>query len=406
MKKNISTTSIILFAAIFAITPFAIDSYLPAIPVIAADLNSETSLVAITVSIYVFGLAIGQLLGGPLSDRFGRMPIIVTGLLIFATGSLLLAYAQSLETLWIWRILQSLGGGVAVVGIPAIIRDNVVGKESARLFSLIMLITMLAPSIAPSVGTIILKTLNWHWIFIALCLFAVTVAITALFVMPKTMQTKKSKAVGGYRSVFKERRARGYLYAQGFTFAVLMTFIANAPFAYLEHFQVTTELFSGLLLSNIVGITIINRINSFLLHRYEPANLVKVFLGMQFTGMMILISATLFAPDNIWLAASGFVIAIAAGAGIMPNSSTCFMHYFEKNAGVASALFGAMQFGISAIVSAFAAMLSYNSLWPMILTMLAANLIALKSVVTASQNAAEDDTEALLAIPEPELLAD
>ena len=406
MKKNITTPLILLFAAVFAITPFAIDSYLPAIPVIAEDLNTQTSLVAITVSIYILGLAIGQLIGGPLSDRFGRMPIIVVGLLIFALGSLLLANAQSLAMLWIWRVLQSLGGGIAVVGIPAIIRDNTVGKESARLFSLIMLITMLAPSIAPTVGTVILKTLNWHWIFITLCLFAVIIALSAVFVMPKTMQAKKSNTSAGYLSIFKERRALGYLLAQGFAYAVLMTFLTNAPFAYLEHFQVTAELFSGLLIINIVGVVIVNRTNSLLLRRYEPANLIKVFLAMQLIGGMVLVSSILITPDNLWFAVAGFVLSTAANAGILPNSSTCFMHYFEKNAGVASALLGTVQFAIAAAVSALAAMLSHDSLWPMILTMLAANLLALAGVFAASRTQYDNETEEVLITPEAELLAD
>jgi len=254
MEKHITKSIVVLLAAISAITPFAIDSYLPAIPVIASDLHKDTSLVAITVSIYILGLAIGQLIGGPLSDRFGRKPVTVFGLIIFAVGSLLLADVQSLEMLWIWRVLQSLGGGIAVVGIPAIIRDNAVGKESAKLFGLVALITMLAPSIAPSVGTLILNTLNWHWIFIMLSVFAVIVAVSTVFTMPKAIKSKKvikSQASAGYLSVFKERRALGYLLAQAFAYAVLMTFLTNAPFAYIEHFHVSTALFSGLLLGNI-----------------------------------------------------------------------------------------------------------------------------------------------------------
>ena len=400
MKKNISTSLIILFAAIYAISPFAIDSYLPAIPIIANDLHTDISYVAITVSIYIMGLAIGQLIGGPLSDRFGRMPIIVFGLLIFATGSALLANVESLKMLWIWRILQSLGGGIAVVGIPAIIRDNAVGKEAARLFSLIMLISMLAPSIAPTVGTVILKTLNWHWIFILLSVFAVTVAISAIFVMPKTIKNKEKKPSGGYLSVFKERRALGYLVTQGFAYAVLMTFLTNAPFAYLENFQISAELFSGLLFANIIFVVAVNRINSFLLHRHEPSKLLKRFLGMQLFGGLILVSSIIIAPDNLWFAACGFIIATSSNAGILPNSSACFMYYFEKNAGVASALLGTVQFGIAAAVSALAALLSHDSLWPMISAMLISTLIALISVFKSQELQVTDNSEKITTLPE------
>nr|WP_255484182.1 MFS transporter [Agarivorans sp. B2Z047] len=137
MQQRISKKLIILLASVFAITPYAIDSYLPAIPIIATDFGVNTSLVAITVSIYVFGMALGQLIGGPLSDKYGRKPIMVIGLLIFAVCSVFLAFANNLALFWLWRILQSIGGGIAVVGVPAVIRDNAEGKEAAKLFSLV-----------------------------------------------------------------------------------------------------------------------------------------------------------------------------------------------------------------------------------------------------------------------------
>ena len=400
MKKNISLPLLLLLATIFAMSPFAIDSYLSAIPVIADDLNTETSLVAVTVSIYILGLALGQLFGGPLSDRFGRMPIIVIGLLIFAAGSLLLASTRSLEMLWIWRVVQSIGGGIAVVGIPAIIRDNAVGKEAARLFSLIALIMMIAPAIAPTIGTLILHTLGWQWIFILLSIVAVVVAVSAFLVMPDTMKTKRNKAPASFLSVFKERRAIGYLVAQGFAHAVLMTFITNAPFAYMEHFQISAKLFSGLFIANVIGIVIINRANSLLLHRYEPASLLKAFLGMQLIGGLILVSSIFIAPENLWFAVIGFVTCTASTAGILPNSSACFMHYFEKNAGIASALLGAVQYGISAAVSALAAMLTHDSLWPIILTILASTLIAIIAVIYGSRSQLIDNTDEISTMPQ------
>lgn len=398
MKQAIPKKLLLLLAAIFALSPFAIDGYLPAIPIIAQDLNSETSLVAVTVSLYVLGLAIGQLIGGPLSDRFGRMPIIVVGLSIFATGSILIANAQSLEMLWALRIIQSLGGGIAVVGIPAIIRDVAVGKEAAKLFSLLMLIGTLAPAIAPTFGTVVLETLGWHWIFILLGFFAGTVAVCSPFLLPKVKKTKERKVTGGYLSVFKERRALGYLLTQGFAFAVLMTFLTNAPFAYLEHFQIDTSLFSGLLIANVIGIAVVNRINNYLLNKHDPASLLQLFLGMQLIGLLILVLATFFTPDNLGFAVIGVVISLSAIGGILSNSSTVFMQYFEKNAGTASALLGSAQFGISAAVSGIAAMLSQDTLWPMILAMLVSTVIALTAAVKSAQGGAGN-----LTIPEDQL---
>lgn len=397
MNKHIPTSLLLLLAAVFALSPFAIDSYLPAIPIIASDLGVNTSLVAVTVSIYVLGMAIGQLIGGPLSDRLGRRPTMVAGLLLFAVGSFMMAGVESLEMLWTWRVVQAFGGGIAVVGVPATIRDNAVGKEAARLFSLIALIMMLAPSIAPTVGTLILRTQSWPWIFYLLCFIAVMVALNAMVVMPKAKPIKKAQGSGGYLSVIKERRALGYLLAQAFGYAVLMTFITNAPFAYIEHFGVTAELFSGLFIANVVGIVIVNRTNTFLLRTFEPAALLKIFLGLQLTGGLVLIASQIIAPNNLWFAVTGFVLSIAANGGIMANSSACFMRYFDKNAGVASALLGAVQYGIGATVSALAAMLGGASLWPMIIAMAGSTTIALTGAIIGARYEAcdNDDIESL-----------
>ena len=393
MNKYISTPLLILLAGISALTPFATDGYLSAIPVMANDLNTEISMVAITVSLYIFGLAIGQLIGGPLSDRFGRKSIIVFGLVIFSVASFFIPYANSLEMLWGIRLIQAIGGGIAVVGVPAIIRDNSVGKDSARLFSLIMLITMLAPSIAPSVGTLILKLLNWGWIFTSLGLVGVMVTIMVIVIMPKEAKLDKSVKRGGYLSVFKERRALGYLVAQGFCFSVLMTFLTNAPFAYIEHFHVSETFFSALLILNVVGVSIVNRINHYLLNRYEPNQLLKLFLSVQLVGAIILVIATAFFTANLWFTVAGFVLITAPIGGVIPNSSACFMHYFGKNAGIAAATLGATQYILGAVVSAVAAILSHDSLWPIVLVMMTATLIALFGATYRSQPLLVSDLE-------------
>ncbi|MBC7005264.1 multidrug effflux MFS transporter [Photobacterium sp. BZF1] len=394
MNKHIPTSLLLLLAAVFALSPFAIDSYLPAIPIIAGDLGVNTSLVAVTVSIYVLGMAIGQLIGGPLSDKLGRKPTMVAGLLLFAAGSFMMAGVESLEMLWAWRVVQALGGGIAVVGVPATIRDNAVGKEAARLFSLIALIMMLAPSLAPTVGTLILRTQSWHWIFYLLCFLSTMVALNAMVVMPKAKPAKKEKGSGGYLSVIKERRALGYLVAQAFGYAVLMTFITSAPLAYIEHFGVSAELFSGLFIANVIGIVIINRTNTFLLRTYEPSTLLKVFLSLQLVGGVVLITSHLIAPESLWFIVPGFVISIAANGGIMANSSACFMRYYGKNAGVASALLGAVQYGVGAGVSALAAMLGGVSLWPMIIAMVTSTVIALTGAVIGARMESDESDNA------------
>lgn len=384
MTKKITTPLLILLASVFAMTPFAIDGYLPAIPTIAHELSVNTSLVAVSVSLYILGLAIGQIIGGPLSDQYGRMKIMVAGLLIFALGSLFVATIESLEMLWIWRILQAIGAGIAVVGVPATIRDNADGKEAAKLFALISLIMMIAPSIAPALGTLIMKVLNWRWIFILLSIIATIIALCTVFIMPPSKKRTINKKETGYLSVLKERRALGYLIAQACSYTMLVVFLTNAPFAYIEYFSVNETIFSALLLTNVLGLVIINRLNSFLLQRFNPETLLKSFLIMQLFGGVILISAMLIDAHNIYFIVPGFIVSIASIGGILANSNACFISYFKENAGVASALLGATQYALSAGVSALVAMLSINSLWPIVLAMFIATVIALFGAYTGS----------------------
>lgn len=384
MNNTVSKTLVALLAAVFAMTPFAIDSYLPAIPTIVDELNVGTAMVSITVSIYVFGLAIGQLIGGPLSDRFGRMKIMVMGLVIFAGCSLMLANSSSIESFWLWRILQSLGGGIAVVGVPATIRDNTEGKESAKLFALIALISMIAPSIAPTVGTTIMKLSSWHWIFIVSAVFALLVALAATKVLPKPKSSAQHKQAVSYRQVFRTKQGQGYLISQSFSFSVLMTFIANGAFIYMIHFGVSPEEFSALFLVNVLGVALINRLNSFLLNTHAPEVLLVRFISMQVVGTVVLLLSQLVAPDNLWFALVGFIITISANGGIMANSNASFLKHFRKGAGVASAALGATQFFTAASISALAAVLSAHSLWPVVLIMFVSASVSLRGALKAN----------------------
>lgn len=155
----IKLSAVFALAAIYALMPFATDTYIPALPQIASDLSTKVEYVAMTVSLYIFAAAVGQLLGGLLSDRLGRIRVIVAGLLLFSLSSLFLCYTDNIVQLWIGCILQAFGAGVAIVSVPAIIRDNTEGRESSQLFTLIGFIGVFAPAVAPVIGTTIL--LNW-----------------------------------------------------------------------------------------------------------------------------------------------------------------------------------------------------------------------------------------------------
>ncbi|UJF16898.1 multidrug effflux MFS transporter [Vibrio sp. SS-MA-C1-2] len=370
---------VLLLASIFALSPYAIDSYLPAIPIISQHLNVETAQVSITVSIYVLGLAVGQLFGGPLSDRYGRRSVVVSGLIFFALCSYVISNVHQLESLWFWRLMQSIGGGMAVVCVPAIIRDHAKGREAAQLFSFITLIMMVAPSIAPSIGTLILKTAGWEWIFISMSVVSFSIALLTLKIMPKPIKSdkKEKSATGGFREVMKVKSAMYLLISHALSYSTLVIFITNASFVYMIHFGTTEEMFSMLFMANVVGIVFVNRLNSFLLRKHEPETLFHSFLILQLAGGVIVLATVLFFPESIFLTATGFVMIIASAGGTLSNSNVCYMKHFGQNSGTAAALLGCSQYTLGATISAITALLATESLWPIAIMVLLCTVLSI-----------------------------
>lgn len=395
-NKKVSKALIITLACIYAVSPFAIDSYLPALPIIAGEMQVDISLLSVTVSLYIFGLAIGQLIGGPLSDKHGRLPIMVLGLSIFSIASLLLTTSTDITVLWLWRMLQAIGGGIAIVGVPATIRDNADGKEAAKLFALVSLIMMIAPSIAPTVGNFILSQHSWHWIFYFMTLVAIFAILMAIKFIPHQSSKSKSKAgvetverVKGIKfiDVFKHKQALGYMIAQAFAFAVMMIFVSNSAMVYMGVFDVSSDTFSKLFALNIFGLIIINRLNTFLLNRFESATMLRFFLSMQVFGGFLLVASSILVPQSLTFTAMAFVITLSANGGIIANSNACFLKFFAKDAGTASAVLGAFQCTIAASVSALAAFVSMGKLQPVVLLMLLSSSIALLAVIYSNKQA-------------------
>ncbi|WP_105903324.1 multidrug effflux MFS transporter [Vibrio gangliei] len=379
MAKSVPKSLIVLLACVFALSPFSIDTYLPAIPTITSQLNVDIHWVSMTVSLYVFGLSIGQLLGGQFSDNYGRQKVMIAGLLVYAIGSLAIATIHSIEALWLFRLVQALGGGMAVACVPALIRDNAEGREAARLFSLIALIMMIAPSVAPSVGTLILAVLNWHFIFIFLGCLGIIFACVAWKVIPKPVvnSSEHRPKLMSYSEVFRQRAVLGYLLSLTFGFSVMMIYLTNSPFVFMEYFGLSEKHFSMLFLINVVGLVCINRLNSALLKKYDPALLLVRFIQLQLCGALTLFVSVALLPNSIYGVAIGFLLMVSTNAGIMPNTNACYLQYFKQNAGKASGLLGFMQFFTASIISGLVAYFSDDNLWVVAFGVVCSSLVAL-----------------------------
>lgn len=368
-----------------ALGPLALDTYLPAFPAIAQSLSVSMHQVSLTISLYIFCLAFGQLCGGPLSDRFGRSKIMVLGLSIFALASFLLAYAVSLPEFLILRTLQAFGGGWATVTVPALVRDRLSGKEAAKFFSLIGLLMVLAPALAPNIGALIVSYIGWPSIFIFLGAYAALVIILLKTVVfkdkLKRLPLDKVSVWQRYKTVIANRGAMRFILIGSLAFSIMLLFITHSSYIYQQHFGLEPKLFSILFSANVVLMLLLNLVNRRLLNRLSPKKILKWSLSLQFVAVVILLCITLLHP-HLTLIVAAIVLSIGLMGAISPNIQACYMEYFSKNGGTAAALMGATQFSLAGLISAASTLLP-ESILSIVLTQALCSLLCVLLIWTS-----------------------
>lgn len=366
-ESNIRLPLVIALATTMMLGPFSLDTYLPAFPAIADSLGVDTQAVALSVSVYIFALAFGQLIGGALSDRFGRKPVLFSGLGIFCVASLALAQTDSLAVFLAARTVQALGAGWALVSVPALVRDRVSGQEAAKLFSLMGLIMVIAPGIAPSIGSLLLKIGPWSIIFVFLALYSVAIIpllVTAVFRNAPVAPTPPGAALGllkRYAAVLKTREALPFIAWQAGSFSVMMMFITHASFIYQTHFEQSEDAFALMFSANIVAMFCLNLANRALLSRISSLRVLQIATALQAVGILLLIVAAL-ADWPVYAFLAAMMLTIGVVGAITPNIQACFMEFFPTSGGTAAALLGASQFGIAGTLSALSALVPHTLL--------------------------------------------
>jgi DHA1 family bicyclomycin/chloramphenicol resistance-like MFS transporter len=371
---------ILLLASIFALSPLAIDMYLPTIPAIAAELAVPVQDIAVTVSLYMLGLGFGQFFGGPISDYAGRRPTVFFGLAVCALASFTLAATDSLSVFWGARFFQAVGGGFASVVVPAMIRDHTEGQATAKLFSQIMLITIIAPAVAPSIGTLIYSLSGWRLVFLVLAAYALTVCVLSAMIIKNVASASRPRLTDSlltrYKFVLQNRTAMGYLLAQSLGFSVLITFVANASLVYLNLYGQSETVFSMLFAANIITLAIANRVNNRLLNTIPAAQILPKAMVSLFVFCSALLVVTAFSPP-LWVVVPLVMMAVGSLGGVMGNSQACALQFFPQHSGIASALMGSAQYLIGGLISAISTQFHSEQMWPMTVTMFMAATIGL-----------------------------
>ena len=365
----------IILAMAVALGPFAFDTYLPSFPSIAQSLHTEIDSVGFSVSVYIFGLAFGQLIGGPLSDRLGRAKIMLVGVALYAAASIMVAYSNSLTEMIVWRIIQSFGGGWCAVSVPAIVRDRMEGQEAAKMFSLIALMMIIAPAIAPMVGSIILTVASWRGIFIFIAAYAGLVFVLLrlyLFTraaLPEKPATKKITFFSGYLAVMKNNVAIYLILLQAFAFSIMMIFLTNASFIYQEWFGVSKFIFAVFFACNIAAMGLLAVINRILLRRLSASLLLSLAVVLQTAAVLVLLAIVYFHDYKLGLFVPALMVTVGSMGVISPNNQACYLQFFKQNSATAAALMGALQLTIAGGMSALSALIGNHTLRPIVLLM-------------------------------------
>ncbi|MGM0694559.1 MAG: multidrug effflux MFS transporter [Pseudomonadota bacterium] len=371
----------LLVAANTALAPFAIDAYLPAMSAIAAHIGASIHHTELSLSTFLAGFALGQLVFGPVSDRMGRKPVLLGGLVVFLLASLMITTVGSLGELLGWRFIQALGGGATVVNSAAIVRDCFKGREAAKVMSTMAIIMLMAPLVAPVVGSGLLYLADWWLIFVFLAAYAGFLMWLLGTRLPETRLPGSSAAtparvLANYASVIKDRRAMGFVAAASMSFAGLFAFVTASPFLYLEHFDLAPSLYPLVFGVNVLAMVGANRLNIRLLRRRSPLQNLRLGLGIQLaaaTGLVVMVASGLESLVTM----VPLIMLFAGTIGLIaPNAITSLLDRFHHMSATAAALQGSLQFSCGALAGVLVGAFEIDSAWPMVGTMLGASLLA------------------------------
>ena len=353
MRKSINHLYLIILISILSsVAPMGVDTYLPSIPEIAKYFDVNIHKVELSLSIFLIGFAIGQIFGGPISDRYGRRVGSIVGLLGYALFSFLIIFSSSIYELWIYRFLEAFFGGITVVNATAAVRDRFSGQEAAKVFSLIGMVRSLAPLLAPVFGAAIIHFFPWEGIFVFLTIYALIVAFFIYKDLPESFTYTKQNIIESYKLVLTHKKAMKAMLVLAISFGAFFIIIAKTSYIYIEYFGIKTDYFPLFFGINFIILIAMIKVNVNLLKTYEAKNIAKYATLIQFcVGIIFLL---IHKDMNLILTVIIIASYMSMMAFIFGNCMSLAIEHFSKNAGVASGVIGVLQFGLGAIISSIA----------------------------------------------------
>jgi DHA1 family bicyclomycin/chloramphenicol resistance-like MFS transporter len=372
MTKESHPWLIVLLAAIIATTPLAVDMYLPAMPVIAHDLGAHIGSVQQSLSIFLAAYAAGMLLFGPLADLFGRRPLALFGLTGFTFSSLALAFSQQIEVFLILRVLQAFCGAAATVVAPGLVR-YLYQEHTAKGLSYLSMMMMLAPLLAPGIGSMILWVSDWRSIFWVLSGYGVLIGILIWKFLPEIPRNPDHPPMNffsGYKTVLGNPRARPLIFTMMFGSFAFFCFITAVSFVYINYFGVSAQQFSLLFGLNVAMLMLANFINSRLVTHYGALRMLRSGLALASISALLLCLFN-YLGLGLWFTVLSIAPLMGGLVLIGTNTDALVLMQFPHNSGTVTAVAGTLRFGSGAFAGPLLAYFYTGTALPFSLLMLA-----------------------------------
>ncbi|WP_435826863.1 multidrug effflux MFS transporter [Micromonospora chersina] len=380
---------LVLLGTLTAIGPLSLDMYLPAFPAMTRDLGADQAGIQLSLTTCLIGLAVGQFVTGPLSDRWGRRRPVLIGVVAYTVLALACAAAPSAPVLAAARFAQGLAGGMGVVVARAVVRDLYSGRDAAKYFSRLTLVFGVAPVAAPSVGSLVLRVGDWRAVFLTLAAIGLLLSVAVARRLPETLPAER-RSTGGLgatartmRSLAADRVYLGYALTQGFAFAGLFAYISGSSFVFQDVFGVSAVAFSLVFGLNALALVATGQANARLLDRFSPRRLLVTALvvgGVAAAGVLTGALAGSLAVVGVTLFA--FVGSLGM---VTPNSTALALDAHARHAGTAAALMGGVQSVVGALAAPLVGLGGEGSAVPMAVVLAAAAALSLTAVLTLAR---------------------
>lgn len=383
MDKKKYLTLILVLGSLTALGPFSIDMYLPGFTRIAKDLNTAVNNVSLTLSSYFIGISFGQLLYGPLLDKFGRKKPLYIGLIVYILASLACYFVTSIDYFIGLRFIQAVGSCGASVAAMTMVRDLFPIKEIPKVFAKLMLVLGLSPMLAPTLGGYITADFGWHMVFLVLTFMGIGILLASKFFLKSTynpdtsISLKPKPILGNFMLVLKQPQFYTYAFTGGIAFSGLFTYVASSPAIFMDIFNVDGKTYGWIFAFLSISFIGTSQLNSYLLKKYSSEQLIQKGLKVQLIISIIFALGIYFHLLNLY----GVIVMLFLFLGCLgfcnPNTTALSLAPFDKNAGSASAVMGAIQMGLGSLASVAVGIFVRDSILPVTMIFIGTSLLAL-----------------------------